>query len=291
MGAAVTQFKAGDLAGVGCMVDSCRDCDPCRRDLEQYCQKGAAFTYNGTEMDRKTPTYGGYSTRIVVDERFVLKVPGGPRPGGRGAAPLRRHHHLFAAAPVGLQGRRPRGRGGSRRPGPHGGEAGRLHGRGGDRAQHVPQARKRTRAAWARTSSPSPRTRRPSRSSPATSTSSSTPSRRRTTTTSTWACCKPRRHDGGRRRPARADAGARILPHLAGTKLWPARSSEASPRRRKCSTTAREHKIVSDIEVIPIQKINEAYERMLKRRRALPLRNRHREPVKGLSRRCCKPHA
>jgi uncharacterized zinc-type alcohol dehydrogenase-like protein len=77
VGADVTRFRAGDLAGVGCMVDSCRDCDPCRRHLEQFCQKGCAFTYNGTEMDRKTPTFGGYSTRVIVVEDFVLKIPAG----------------------------------------------------------------------------------------------------------------------------------------------------------------------------------------------------------------------
>ncbi|MGC8724516.1 MAG: NAD(P)-dependent alcohol dehydrogenase [Acidobacteriota bacterium] len=86
VGARVTKFKPGDMAGVGCMVDSCRDCDPCRRDLEQFCLKGCAWTYNGTEMDRKTPTYGGYSTQVVVDERFTLKVPDGLDPAG--AAPL-----------------------------------------------------------------------------------------------------------------------------------------------------------------------------------------------------------
>jgi uncharacterized zinc-type alcohol dehydrogenase-like protein len=86
VGARVTRFKPGDMAGVGCMVDSCRDCDPCRRDLEQFCLKGCAWTYNGTEMDRKTPTYGGYSTQVVVDERFTLKVPDGLDPAG--AAPL-----------------------------------------------------------------------------------------------------------------------------------------------------------------------------------------------------------
>src|SRR5450830_1766782 len=77
VGASVSKVKVGDLAGVGCMVDSCLACDPCKRDLEQFCQKGAAFTYNGTEMDRKTPTYGGYSTQVVVTERFTLKVPTG----------------------------------------------------------------------------------------------------------------------------------------------------------------------------------------------------------------------
>jgi alcohol dehydrogenase (NADP+) len=85
-GARVTKLKKGDLAGVGCMVDSCRTCDPCRRDLEQFCEEGAAFTYNGTEMDRRTPTFGGYSTQVVVDERFTLKVPESLDPAA--AAPL-----------------------------------------------------------------------------------------------------------------------------------------------------------------------------------------------------------
>ena len=74
VGSHVTKFKAGDLAGVGCMVDSCRVCENCKKDLEQFCTEQAAFTYNGTEMDRKTPTYGGYSSQIVVDEAFTLKI-------------------------------------------------------------------------------------------------------------------------------------------------------------------------------------------------------------------------
>ena len=74
VGARVKHFKVGDLAGVGCMVDSCRTCASCARDLEQFCEKGAAFTYNGTEMDRKTPTFGGYSSNVVVDEAFVLHI-------------------------------------------------------------------------------------------------------------------------------------------------------------------------------------------------------------------------
>jgi uncharacterized zinc-type alcohol dehydrogenase-like protein len=76
----------GDLAGVGCMVDSCRTCESCKRHLEQFCQKGAAFTYNGTEMDRKTPTFGGYSKQVVVTEAFALKLS--PKLDLAGAAPL-----------------------------------------------------------------------------------------------------------------------------------------------------------------------------------------------------------
>jgi len=86
VGANVTKVKVGDLAGVGCMVDSCGDCGMCHEDHEQFCERGNAATYNGTEMDRKTPTYGGYSQHIVVTQRFVLKVPAGLDPAG--AAPL-----------------------------------------------------------------------------------------------------------------------------------------------------------------------------------------------------------
>jgi uncharacterized zinc-type alcohol dehydrogenase-like protein len=75
VGAKVTKLKVGDLAGVGCMVDSCGECESCRAGREQMCWKGSALTYNGTEMDRKTPTYGGYSKQVVVKEHFALKVP------------------------------------------------------------------------------------------------------------------------------------------------------------------------------------------------------------------------
>ncbi|HEY3270872.1 MAG TPA: NAD(P)-dependent alcohol dehydrogenase [Geothrix sp.] len=74
VGAHVKAFKVGDLAGVGCMVDSCRTCSSCQRKLEQFCEKGVAWSYNSTEMDRVTPTFGGYSSSIVVDEAFTLKV-------------------------------------------------------------------------------------------------------------------------------------------------------------------------------------------------------------------------
>lgn len=86
VGGDVTKVKRGDLVGVGCFVDSCLECRFCRADVEQFCEKGCAFTYNSTEMDRKTTTYGGYSTRIVVRDRFVLRVPKNLDPAA--AAPL-----------------------------------------------------------------------------------------------------------------------------------------------------------------------------------------------------------
>ncbi|MGI8653626.1 MAG: NAD(P)-dependent alcohol dehydrogenase [Pyrinomonadaceae bacterium] len=74
-GSEVTRFKEGDLAGVGCFVDSCRVCDNCKEGEEQHCENHLVPTYNGTEKDEKTLTFGGYSSHIVVDESYTLKVP------------------------------------------------------------------------------------------------------------------------------------------------------------------------------------------------------------------------
>lgn len=73
-GSAVTSFKVGDLAGIGCFVDSCRTCPSCQAGEEQYCDEGMTGTYNSYERDGRTPTYGGYSTHIVVDEKYTLHV-------------------------------------------------------------------------------------------------------------------------------------------------------------------------------------------------------------------------
>ena len=74
VGDAVTKFAAGDIVGVGCMVDSCLSCAACREGLEQYCENGFTGTYNGPEQGTGANTYGGYSDTIVVREEFVLKV-------------------------------------------------------------------------------------------------------------------------------------------------------------------------------------------------------------------------
>src|SRR5208337_5264892 len=73
-GSAVKKFKEGDIAAVGCMVDSDRTCPNCRAGLEQFCQSGATFTYNGEDKQLGGVTYGGYSQSIVVDEAFALRV-------------------------------------------------------------------------------------------------------------------------------------------------------------------------------------------------------------------------
>ncbi|MCX5237043.1 NAD(P)-dependent alcohol dehydrogenase [Streptomyces prunicolor] len=76
VGPGVTKFQVGDRVGVGCLVDSCRECDNCKAGLEQYCTGGSVGTYNAIGKDGE-PTYGGYSEKVVVDENFVLGIPEG----------------------------------------------------------------------------------------------------------------------------------------------------------------------------------------------------------------------
>jgi uncharacterized zinc-type alcohol dehydrogenase-like protein len=86
VGSQVRKLKAGDFAGVGCMVDSCRQCSACKADLEQYCEQGATWTYNAKERGSEQLTFGGYSEQIVVDEHFVVSIPAGV--DLKGVAPL-----------------------------------------------------------------------------------------------------------------------------------------------------------------------------------------------------------
>jgi uncharacterized zinc-type alcohol dehydrogenase-like protein len=112
VGSAVTRWKVGDVVGVGVFVDSCRRCEACRAGEEQYCERPVSWTYNSTEQDGRTPTFGGYSTRITVDEAYVLRIPAA-LPLDR-AAPLLcagittysplRHFGVRAGDPVGIVG-------------------------------------------------------------------------------------------------------------------------------------------------------------------------------------------
>jgi alcohol dehydrogenase (NADP+) len=86
VGGEVSRFKEGDLAAVGCLVDSCRHCTSCGEGLEQYCENGSTGTYGGIEKETGRPTYGGYSDKIVVNEHFVLSLSGKLDPAA--AAPL-----------------------------------------------------------------------------------------------------------------------------------------------------------------------------------------------------------
>lgn len=86
VGAYVKNFKPGDFAGIGVMIDSCRVCKNCKNDLEQYCVEGITGTYNAYERDGKTIAQGGYSTQIVTDEKYVLKIS--PKVDLKSVAPL-----------------------------------------------------------------------------------------------------------------------------------------------------------------------------------------------------------
>ena len=86
VGSAVKKFKEGDIAAVGCMVDSCRKCANCLAGEEQYCEIGMTLTYNGEDKFLGGVTYGGYSNSIVVDHNYVLRVPNGL--DAAGTAPL-----------------------------------------------------------------------------------------------------------------------------------------------------------------------------------------------------------
>jgi uncharacterized zinc-type alcohol dehydrogenase-like protein len=85
VGSQVTKFAVGDRAGIGCMVDSCRECDYCRDGLEQFCRKGWVRTYNWKDRSGE-PTYGGFSENIVVDENYVISIP--PQIPLEAAAPM-----------------------------------------------------------------------------------------------------------------------------------------------------------------------------------------------------------
>ena len=112
VGNQVKSFKAGDLAAVGVMVDSCRSCDECHDDLEQFCQNGTTFTYNSPDKHTGKMTYGGYSSQIVVDDHFVFHLSDKLDPAG--AAPLLcagittysplRHWQVGAGDKVGIVG-------------------------------------------------------------------------------------------------------------------------------------------------------------------------------------------
>ena len=75
MGPDVTRFKQGDNVVVGCMVDSCQRCTACKQGLEQYCKEGATLTFNSIDKHDNMPTFGGYSEKIIVSEKFVLQIP------------------------------------------------------------------------------------------------------------------------------------------------------------------------------------------------------------------------
>ena len=262
VGSAVTKFKPGDLAAVGCMVDSDRTCPECKAGLEQFCPN-FTLTYNFPDKHLGGVTYGGYSDSIVVDQRFVLRVPSNLDLAG--AAPLlcagittyspMRHWGVDE----GQEGRRRR----SRRTGPHGREVcacarsprrglhhvaqqeGRRASPRRRRSRHLAQCRRDGEARRQLRLHPRRRLRRSRHqrlSQPA----------------------APRRQPHPGRRAGEASRRLRLRPDHADAAASPARPSAAFAETQEMLDFCGKHNITADVEVIPIQKVNEAYERLLK---------------------------
>ena len=261
VGSAVTGFKTGDLAAVGCMVDSDRTCPECKAGLEQFCPN-FTLTYNFPDKHLGGVTYGGYSDSIVVDERFVLHVPSNLDLAG--AAPLlcagittyspMRHWGVTKGKKVGVVGL---------------GGLGHMavkfaHALGAHVVVFTTSPRRRTtRSALARTRWSSHAMPMRCRSTPGASTSSSTPSRPITTSTPTfncWAATVISPLVGAPEKPLSVSAFGLIMGRrsLSGSPIG------GIPETQEMLDFCGAKNITSDVEVIPIQKVNEAYERLLK---------------------------
>jgi uncharacterized zinc-type alcohol dehydrogenase-like protein len=99
VGSTVKTIKVGERAGVGCFVDSCRTCPASREGSEQYCEAGMLLTYSGRDKDGQ-PTQGGYSTQIVVDEHYVLRIPSALSPAGAAPTLVRGNYNILPASPL-----------------------------------------------------------------------------------------------------------------------------------------------------------------------------------------------
>ena len=231
-------------------------------------------------MDGKTPTYGGYSTHIVVEERFVLKVPAKLDPGGRGAAPLRGDHHLLAAH---ASGRRRRASAsawsGSAVSGTWGSSSPRRMGAEVTRPQHVAiegaDAKRLGAHHFVATSETRAvrRARGPLRLHPRHRLGAARlqrAPRRCSAATARWSLVGA---------PPEPTPSAGVLAHHAADGASPARSIGGIAETQEMLDFCGKHEIISDIEVIPIQKINRPTSGC-SRRRALPLRHRHRDPLR-----------
>ncbi|WP_247312531.1 NAD(P)-dependent alcohol dehydrogenase [Ralstonia pseudosolanacearum] len=263
VGAEVTRFKAGDPVGVGCLVESCRHCNACGKGWEQYCENGATYTYNGTDPIDGTRTYGGYSERIVVAEHFVLKMPDGLDLAG--AAPLLcagittysplRHWNVGAGSQVAIVG---------------------LGGLG-----HMGLKLAKAMGAEVTLFSRSPGKEADARRLGADHIVISTDAAQMATVAGRFDVIidtVPYQHDVNPYVPTLATGGTIVMVGYLGPLEPPLNSGPMVYRRKALAGSliggiaetqemldfCGEHGVTSDIEVIRIQDINEAYERMLK---------------------------
>ena len=273
VGSAVTKFKPGDLAAVGCMVDSDGTCPECQAGLEQFCPN-MTLTYNSPDKHLGGVTYGGYSDSIVVDERFVLRVPANLDLAG--AAPLlcagittyspMRHWGVTKGKKVGVVGLGGLGHMGVKFAHAFGAHVVVFTTSPGKKedalrlgADEVVVSRNARRDAEARRQLRlHPRRRL-----------------RRSRHQRLHQPAPPRRQHHPRRRARRS-----LSPSPPSASSCGRRSLSGSPiggiaETQEMLDFCGEHNITADVEVIPIQKVNEAYERMLKSRCEVPLFDRH----------------
>ncbi len=263
VGPEVTRFKAGDRVGVGCLIESCRHCKACGKGWEQYCENGATYTYNHDDPVDGTRTYGGYAEKVVVAEHFVLKVPDVLDLAG--AAPLL-CAGITTYSPLRHWNVRPGQPGSHRRPGragPHGLEAREGHGRRGDAVQ--PFAGQGGRRA--------PTGRRPHRDLHRSGQMAAVAGRFDLIIDTV-----PYQHDVNPYVPTLATGGTLVMVGYLGP-LEPAFNTGPLVFSRKALAGSLiggiaetqemldfcgHHGIHSDVELIRIQDINEAYERLLR---------------------------
>ena len=263
VGPAVKRYKAGDAVGVGCMVDSCQKCPGCGAGVEQYCSEGPTFTYGGNDRQDRLPTCGGYSEKIVVSEKFVLKIPAGL--DLKGAAPLLcagittwsplRHWKVGKGSPVAVVG---------------------LGGLG-----HMALKLAKGLGADVTLFTRSPGKEKDARRLGANAIVLSTDKKQMDAVSSRFELIidtVPYSHDLNRYIPALSTNGTLVVvgylgdlspalntvPMILGRKGVAGSVIGGIAETQEVLNFCGEHQITSDVEVIPIQEINHAYERLLK---------------------------
>ena len=261
VGREVTRHKVGDAVAVGCMVDSCQHCDQCRKGEEQLCREGNTQTYNDKDRITGVRTYGGYSRHLVVREEFVLRVPDGLDLAR--AAPLLcagittysplRTWNVGPGSRVGVIGLGGLGHMAVKLASALGAEVTVLSRSSGKEADALALGADRLLVSTDADAMAKAQLGLRSRSSTRfPSSTTSIPTCRCSTWTERWSS-SARSVRSRSRRPCRCSSDA---------VAWRARRSAASPRRRKCSTSARDENVLPDCEMIRMDEINKAFERM-----------------------------
>ena len=261
VGPAVTKYKPGDLAAVGCLVDSDGTCPHCKAGFEQFCPN-VTLTFNSPDKHLGGVTYGGYSESIVVDERFVLRVPANLNLAGTapllapGSRPTRR-------CAIGASARARRWASSVSADWATWASSSPMRSEPTSSSSPPRPTRRRTRSASAPTKWSSPATPARCRSTPAASTSFSTRSPPITTSTRISTCCAAMATSPWSALPQKP-LGVSAFGLIMGRRSLSGSAIGGIAETQEMLDFCGAHNITADVEVIPIQKVNEAYERLLK---------------------------